>query len=104
MAPHRMMRRWFPIAAILVILVLAVGLYKSKTDAEAARVRIAALKEQVAEARAEVQALRAEAAHLESPAHIEELARRNLDLKLGGAAQTRPENEMAEALPAPRNP
>ncbi|MBL8549489.1 MAG: hypothetical protein JNJ73_05855 [Hyphomonadaceae bacterium] len=95
------MRHWFPIAAILVILALAFGLYKSKTDAEAARARIADLSAEVSETRAEVRALRAEAAHLESPAHIEALASENLPP--APPAQVRPERDLA-GLPAPRTP
>jgi cell division protein FtsL len=94
------MRNWFPIAAVVVILALAFGLYKSKTDAEAARARIADLSKEVSETRAEVRALRAEAAHLESPGHIEELAKQNLEI--GRSAQVRPESDIAGALPQPR--
>jgi cell division protein FtsL len=96
------MRHWFPIAAIVVILALAIGLYKAKTDAEDARARIAKLTQEVRDTRAEVRALRAEAAHLESPAHIEALAKQTLDLDLNAAAQVRREAEIDKALPAAR--
>jgi cell division protein FtsL len=101
MEAHRMMR-WFQIAAIAVILLLAAGLYKAKTDAESARARVAELTREVRDARAEVQALRAEAAHLESPAHVEALAKQKLELEFG--VQARRDSDIDRALPPPRSP
>jgi hypothetical protein len=82
--------------------VLAAGLYKAKTEAQKARVRATDLVREVKEERAAVQALRAEIAHLESPPRVEALAKRNLDLEIGGAdAPRRPQAEMGDDLPPP---
>ena len=93
------MRRAFPIIALVVILLLAGGLYKAKTDAAAARARIEALREDVAGARQDVRALRAEVAHLESPARVEALAKAQLGLTPGAPVQ--PLSTLDETLPAP---
>jgi cell division protein FtsL len=96
------MRRWLTLFAVAVIIVLAAGLYKAKTEAQKARARATELVREVKEERAAVQALRAEIAHLESPARVEALAKKNLDLEIGGADPLRrPQTEMEADLPPP---
>lgn len=95
------MMRIFNIVAIVVALALAIGLYRAKTEADSARARVAELERQVDAARDEVKALAAEVAVLESPARIEELAKRRLNLAPGAAGQPRPASEIASTLPAP---
>lgn len=102
------MRRWFslgfPWVAIALILLLAVGLYKAKTDAQEARRNVRQLTHDVRDARAVVRDLRAEVAHLESPARVEQLAQENLEVETGAEARRLPEGAMDEALPAPDEP
>lgn len=93
--------RIFNIAAIVLALALAIGLYRAKTEADAARARVADLERQVAAARDEVKALAAEVAVLESPARIEELAKRKLGVAPGAAGQPRAASEIGSTLPAP---
>ncbi|MBU6372562.1 MAG: cell division protein FtsL, partial [Alphaproteobacteria bacterium] len=81
------MKRWFDIVAIVLIVVLAVGLYRAKLDADAARVRIERLEREVAEARDQVRTLAAEAAYLSAPDRIETLARQKLGLTPATPAQ-----------------
>lgn len=81
------MKRWFDIVAIVLIVVLAVGLYRAKLDADAARDRIAKLEREVAEARDQVRTLAAEAAYLSAPDRIEALARKRLGLTPATPAQ-----------------
>ncbi len=96
------MKMWLRIAALIVVAVLVVGLYKAKTDAADARAHVRALESDIADARAETRALRAEIAHLESPARIEDLAARNLELAPPEQTRVLTEAQLAGALPAPR--
>ncbi|MGE3142721.1 MAG: hypothetical protein AB7L65_05330 [Hyphomonadaceae bacterium] len=98
------MKRIFQIAAAVLVTVLVVGLYRAKTEAGAARTRVRALETEIAETQADIRALRAEAATLESPARIEGLARRELHLTPGAAARAQPESALDAALPPPRAP
>lgn len=93
--------RIFNIAAIVLALALAIGLYRAKTEADAARARVAELERQVSAAKDEVKALAAEVAVLESPARIEELARRRLGVTPGAAGQPRAASEIGSTLPPP---
>lgn len=95
------MIRAFQIAAAVLVLVLVVGLYRSKTDASAARQRVHALETEIGEKQADIRALRAEVAHLESPARVEELARRELKMEPAGGARALPERAIDRTLPAP---
>jgi cell division protein FtsL len=94
----------FNIAAAALIVLLAIGLYRAKTEADVARARVAALETQVAEARAQVKSLAAESAFLENPARIEKLARQQLALRPAALAQHKPLAALASALPAPAKP
>lgn len=87
--------RWFtPLAAVL-ILALAVGVLKAKTDAAAARKRIAELEEKVAAQRDEAKGLAAEVQYLESPGRLEKLARKELKM----APATRKQQQPVEQAP-----
>jgi len=81
------MKRVFDIAAIVLIVVLAFGLYRTKVEADAARVRITRLERDVADARAQVRTLAAEAAYLSNPSRIETLARERLGLRPASPGQ-----------------
>ena len=96
------MRRWLNIVAVVIIVALAVGLYKAKTDAAAARAHVRELETRIADAQADMRALRAEIAHLETPARVEALAQRQLGLEVGREAQALPQSAIDERLPAPR--
>ena len=93
------MKRFFPLVALVVILLLAAGLYKAKTDAAAARARVADLNSGIAQAQQDVRALRAEVAHLESPARVEALAKEHLGLAPGGEEHA--VADLETTLPAP---
>lgn len=90
------------IAGAVLIVALAVGLYKAKTDAAKTEARVRALQTQIADAEADLRALRAEIAHLESPARIEALAERHLGVVVGAEGAALPEAALETKLPAPR--
>jgi cell division protein FtsL len=96
--------RTFNIVAACLILLLAVGLYKAKTEADMARSRVAALEAQVEAARAEVKTLAAESAYLENPDRIEKLAKEQLGLKPAGLAQHKPIGDIDGVLAQPSPP
>ncbi|MGE0594979.1 MAG: hypothetical protein AB7P07_01325 [Hyphomonadaceae bacterium] len=99
----RLSRRSLHLIAALVIVALAIGLYKAKTDAARAEAHVRDLRSQIAETEADMRALRAEIAHLESPARVEDLAGRHLELDIGGAGQALPERAITRSLPPPQN-
>lgn len=88
-------RYFVPVASVL-ILVMAVGVFKAKTDAAATRRRVAELEQQVAAARDEARGLAAEVQYLENPRRIDSLARR----ELGMAPASRGQKRAADALVA----
>lgn len=90
------------LGALALIVVLAIGLYKAKTDAAQTEARVRDLQAQVADTEAQMRALRAEIAHLESPARVEALAEQHLGANAGSESQALPENAIDERLPAPR--
>jgi len=98
------MIRAFQIAAAVLIVALVVGLYRSKTDASAARQRVNALETEISETEADIRALRAEVAHLETPARVEALARRELKMEPAGGVRALPERAIDRTLPAPQAP
>lgn len=95
------MIRAFQIAAAVLIVALIVGLYRSKTDASAARQRVQTLETEISETESDIRALRAEVAHLESPARVEALARRELKMEPAGGTRALPERAIDRTLPAP---
>ena len=96
------MRRWLHGIALVLIVVLAVGLYKAKTDAARTRTHVRELESQIAEAQSDMRALRAEIAHLESPARVEQLAQQQLGMRPGVESAALPESAIDQQLPAPR--
>lgn len=97
-----MKRRTLHIFAGALIVLLAVGLYKAKTDAAKAEAHVRDLQAQVEESEADMRALRAEIAHLETPARVEALAERHLGLAVGSESAALPESAIDQRLPAPR--
>ncbi len=96
------LRRALHIVAAMLIVVLAIGLYKAKTDAARTEAHVRQLQDQIEESEASLRALRAEIAHLESPARIEGLAERHLDASVGSESAALPERALAERLPPAR--
>ncbi len=96
------LKRWFQIAAGVLIVVLAVGVYRAKSDAARKETEVHRLTAEVAEREARLRELRAEIAERESPAHIEELNEQRLGLVVGGEGAALPESELARRLPAPQ--
>lgn len=99
-----MSRRSLHILAGVLIVVLVVGLYKAKSDAAKAQAHVRDLQGQIESTEADMRALRAEIAHLESPARVEALARRELNADVGSESAALPENAIDQHLPAPRAP
>ncbi len=95
------MKRWLHALAVVIIVVLAVGLYKAKTDASKAAAHVRELETQIGDAQSDLRALRAEIAHLESPARVEALADRHLELERGRQSAALPESAIDRELPAP---
>lgn len=95
------MKRLFYASAVILVIVLAVGLYKAKTDAAQARADVHALEQRIEDAQADLRALRAEIAQLESPGRVEELAEEHLGLEPAEGAAALPEDAIARNLPAP---
>lgn len=96
------LRRWFHIAAAVLIAVLAVGLYRAKSDAAKTEADVRRLNGEVAEREARLRELRADIAERESPARIEELNAERLGLVVGGESSALPESEISRRLPAPQ--
>jgi hypothetical protein len=82
------LKRWGQLAAAVLIVVLAVGLYRAKSDA--------------AKTEADVRRLNGEIAELESPARIERLNEEQLGLTVGSESAALPESALADRLPAPQ--
>lgn len=82
--------RWFTPVALAIILVMAVGVFKAKTDAAAARKRIAEREVQVAAQRDVARGLAAEVQYLENPKRVEALARRELGMAPATRDQKQP--------------
>jgi cell division protein FtsL len=97
-----LLRRGFYAVAILIIVALAVGLYKAKTDAARTEAHVRQLEQQIERSEADLRALRAEIAELESPARIEQLAEERLGVAPGSESAALPESALAERLPPPR--
>lgn len=96
------LKRWFQIAAALLVVVLAVGLYRAKSDAARTETEVHRLNSEIAEREARLRELRAEIAEGESPARIESLNEQRLGLVVGGESAALPEAEIARRLPAPQ--
>lgn len=94
-------RRWYLWGVLAVTAVLAVGLYKAKTDAAATRARIQGLESELRGARRAVAALEAEVAALEAPARVEALARVHLGAEPGRAGLVRDLDELSQTADGP---
>lgn len=94
-------RRALHIAAVVVIVALAVGLYRAKSDASKTERHVRELQTEITEREAGLRALRAEIATQESPENIERLAEQH-GAVVGDEATALPESAMADRLPAPR--
>lgn len=88
------MSRLFNIGAAVLALLLAIGLYRAKTEADGARARVRQLEGEVAAAQAELKILSAEVAVLENPARIEKLAREKLGLTPATPDKVRPLSDL----------
>lgn len=99
-----LLRRGFYVVAALLIAALAIGLYKAKTDAARTEAHVRDLQSQIEESEADLRALRAEIAHLESPGRIETLAQDHLGVSVGSEGAVLPENQLDDRLPAPQRP
>lgn len=91
--------RLFLPLAILLAAALALGVYKAKSDAHAARTRVAALEEKVTAQRETARSLRAEAQYLQNPKRIEELARTELQMAPADRTQQRELSELGRPAP-----
>jgi cell division protein FtsL len=90
------MSRLFNIGAAVLALMLAIGLYRMKTEADAARARVGLLEGEVAAAQAELKILSAEVAVLESPERVEKLAKDKLGLTPATPGQVKPQSDLAK--------
>ncbi len=98
------LRRILQIAAALLVVALAIGLYKAKTDAARTEARVRALQHQISEGESDLRVLRAEIAELERPERIETLAEDRLGAVVGSESAALPESAIGQRLPAPQAP
>jgi cell division protein FtsL len=96
-----LLRRGFYAVAALIIVALAIGLYKAKTDAARTEAHVRDLQQQIEDSEADLRALRAEIAALESPARIEALAEDHLGVTVGSEGAALPESAIKQRLPPP---
>lgn len=98
------LRRALHIAAAVIIVVLAIGLYQAKSDAAKTEAHVRELQTEIGEREARLRELRAEIASQESPANVERLAEEHLGASVGSEAAALPESAIDNRLPAPRAP
>ncbi|GEM_PF-5707801 len=91
------MNRAVWVLLIVLILGLAVAVFRAKTEADRARNRVATLEREVATLEESNKLLELERAHLAAPRRIEQLARTRLGLAPASPAQTRPLEPVAAA-------
>jgi cell division protein FtsL len=96
------LKRWAQIAAAVLVVVLAIGLYRAKSDAAKTETNVHRLNNEIAEREARLRELRAEIAEQESPARIEQLNAEQLGLSVGSEGAALPESEIGRRLPAPQ--
>jgi cell division protein FtsL len=94
--------RALQIVAVAIIVALAVGLYRAKSDAAHTEAEVRRLHAEIAEREARLRELRADIATLESPANVQELAEDRLGLTLGRESAALPESAINDRLPPPR--
>lgn len=98
------LRRVLQGAAAVLVVALAIGLYKAKTDAARTEARVRDLQHQISEGESDLRALRAEIAELERPERIEALAEDRLGAVVGSESAALPESAIGQRLPAPQAP
>jgi|CXWL01.1.fsa_nt_gi cell division protein FtsL len=97
-----LIRRGLHVAAAILVAVLAIGLYKAKTDASQTEARVNELRIEIADAEADMRALRAEIARAESPANVAALAQSHLGLDAAAQSEGLPEAAIDNRLPDAR--
>jgi hypothetical protein len=95
-------KRTLHIAAAVIVVALAIGLYRAKSDAAKTEAHVRALQAEVSEREAGLRALRADIAEQEGPANIERLAEERLGAVVGSESTALPESAIDDRLPAPR--
>jgi|GEM_PF-1676110 len=96
------LKRWLQVAAAVIVVVLAVGVYRAKSDAAGTEADVRRLNGEIAEREARIRELRADIAEQESPARIEQLNEERLGNTIGSESAALPEAEIARRLPAPQ--
>lgn len=97
-----LIRRSLHIAAAVLVAILAIGLYKAKTDAGQTEAHVLELRTRIADAEADMRALRAEIARVESPANVAAMAESHLGLGVGRQSVGLPETAIDNRLPEAR--
>ena len=100
MGKTHLMRALHIIGAVLIV-VLAIGLYRAKSDAAKTEAHVRELQAEIETREADMRVLRSEIAQQESPARIEQLAERH-GLAAGSGGAALPESAIDDRLPAPR--
>lgn len=95
------LRRALHVLAVIIIIVLAVGLYRAKSDASKTEAHVRVLQTEIAEREAGIRAMRAQIAEQESPENIERLAEQH-GAVVGSESSALPESQIDDRLPAPR--
>jgi cell division protein FtsL len=81
---------------VIVVVVLAVSLYRAKTEAQETRKHIATLEKELRETRRAISAREAEIAYLERPERLREIARSRLNLSPVKTGQLRSFDDLQE--------
>jgi len=96
-APRKPWRgMWVSLGAVVVV-VLAVSLYRAKTEAQETRKHIATLEKELRETRRAISAREAEIAYLERPERLREIARSRLNLTPVQTGQLKSLDELKES-------
>lgn len=82
---------------MIVVVVLAVSLYRAKTEAQETRKHIAQLEKELRETRRAISAREAEIAYLERPERLREIARARLNLTPVQTGQLKSLDELQES-------
>lgn len=82
---------------MIVVVVLAVSLYRAKTEAQETRRHIATLEKELRETRRAISAREAEIAYLERPERLREIARARLNLTPVQTEQLKSLDELQES-------
>ena len=82
---------------MVVVVVLAVSLYRAKTEAQETRKHIATLEKELRETRRAISAREAEIAYLERPERLREIARAQLNLSPVRTGQLKSIDDLQES-------